>query len=177
MRNYRARRLLAALAAFVIVTCLLVSCALQVISASAAAPEQAQMGTATLAEVTKPAAATATPEKPTPTPTAQPTIDATPTPWVVIMIMVTPTPHKLPPSLEIKNLAARMKGQAPTIKAFAMPALLDMPPEVGEAIDLFWDWTVQRQAEYFAITGKYCQMLPSHLAAIPGDGDHLYPDG
>lgn len=126
---------------------------------------------------------TAIVESPTPEATEvieTPTDTPEPTPWVVILI--TPTPQRKPPSLQILDLQSKFKGETfgPNMLGAPVPAPSSqgssIPIEVDDAIDRFWDWTVARQLEVYAISGQFVQLLPSHTA-IPAGGFHAYPDG
>lgn len=129
-------------------------------------------------------------ELPTETPIEEPLETAAPTeepalePTIYgILLLVTPTPElrPKPPSLQILDLKSRM-GNTAGSKVLEIPHpapgyQVSPDPEIDEKIDLFWAWLVQREREYFEMTGRYCQMLPSHLSYIPTNGDHVYPDG
>lgn len=102
-----------------------------------------------------------------------------------VMILITPTPETIPPSLQIPDLDKKIKDKTVGAgrKVFGManlwPASAEspVPAEVDDTINLFWSWLVQREREYFGMSGKYCQMLPSHTSGIPSGGKHFYPDG
>ena len=115
---------------------------------------------------------------PTPDPLATPTpTGPTATPWIVIMVTATPELKPIPPSLFILDLDKKIKkGQAGAVTHLAM-INADLPPEIDQTVGVFMAWLVGRELYYQQMTGKYCQMLPSHLAAIPADGIHEYPDG
>lgn len=114
-------------------------------------------------------------EAPTEEPALEPTIYG-------ILLLVTPTPElrPKPPSLQIMDLSARMGRAGSKVLEVPHPApgyQVSPDPEIDAKIDLFWAWLVQREREYFEMTGRYCQMLPSHLSYIPTGGEHAYPDG
>jgi hypothetical protein len=177
------KRALATFFAFLIIVCLCISCAVYAWDAQAA-PLAAKTETITatldpsqtLSTPTSPSQATNTPWVVTATPGLE-----TPTPWVVIW--VTPTPPKKPPSLKIADLDKKLKGGKPAAQVMFSLAPLPqsaspIPPDVDDTInDVFWPWLLQRELDYYAITGKFCQMLPSHITTIPTGGAHEYPDG
>ncbi len=78
---------------------------------------------------------------------------------VFLLVTATPDFHQLPPSLQI--------GKVDDPKA---------PVSADDAIDRLWPWLVAREREYFEMTGRYCQMLPSHISAV-SEGAQGYPDG
>lgn len=115
---------------------------------------------------------------PTETPASLPleTPYQTPTTWYIIL--VTPTPQKHPPSLQIPDLDKKLKNPKSPTDNGTRNTLQSSPPnftDIDSTLETFLAWLAPRQAEYRSLTGRYCQMLPSHTS-IPADGIHLYPD-
>lgn len=121
--------------------------------------------------------------KPTDTPTPEPgtvaptpTTQATPTPWVIMLITPTPEYRPQPPSLTITDLDKKIKKVYSPVRLSPLPES-SIPVEIDRAINTFMPWLIAQEETYRSITGRFVQMMPSHVAAIPGDGQQLLPDG
>lgn len=81
-----------------------------------------------------------------------------------VIILVTPTPDRQPPSLTIDKIEPE-KSTGP------------VPVEVEGKIDQNWWWMLDKQLQYFELTGRFCQMQWSHETILPAGEKGEYPDG
>jgi hypothetical protein len=80
-----------------------------------------------------------------------------------VILLITPTPDRQPPSLEIRSIdPAKSAGM--------------IPVELEEAVNRNWWWLLDRQLEYYNLSGNFCQMFWSH-EILPAVEKGEYPNG
>jgi hypothetical protein len=105
------------------------------------------------------------PETELPVVAITPEVIPTQTPWIVYVTAEPIQPE--PPSLAVP---------VEEIKALISQQPDSMFAAFDEAIAGWFPWLAARQREYREMTGRYAQMLPSHLEP-PADGSAGIPDG